>query len=178
MQNPSHQAAPISASSNIRWLYSVATCFDKWRHGHPISNTRHITTADPTFWLQFSASVKCGLQDSIPGRELTRKRVGLRQLRDCDVTNHAQCKPKRNTGSGPPEDRSKQGIAFDIILNIVRLHINIWYNYKLYMWNNRTYCGNVEITAINEMYKVCQKAFCVWRPNHLTTDCYSWLNSN
>jgi hypothetical protein len=44
------------------------------------------------------------------------------------------------------------------------------------MRNKRAYRGNVEITAINEIYRVCQKAFCVWRPNHLTTECYSWLN--
>jgi hypothetical protein len=153
MKNPSHQAAPISASPNARSLHSVTSCFGKGRHGHPINNTRHITTVDPTSGLQFSASVKCGAQDSIPGRELTRKRVSLGQLRDCDVTNQAQCKTKRNNGSGPPEDRSKQGNAFDIILNIVRLHINTRDNYKLYTRNNRAYCGNVKITAVSEIYK-------------------------
>jgi hypothetical protein len=106
---PSHKAALISTSPNVLSLHSVPSCFGEWRHGHSVNNTTHITTAEPTFGFSFSASVKCGVQDSIPGRELTRKRVGLGQLRDCDVTDHAQCVIERINGSGPPEDRSKQG---------------------------------------------------------------------
>jgi hypothetical protein len=45
-------------------------------------------------------------------------------------------------------------LHFDIILNIVRLHINTRDDYKLCVRNNGEYCGNAEIVAVCEIRKV------------------------
>jgi hypothetical protein len=53
-------------------------------------------------------------------------------------------------------------VAFDIILNNVGLHINTSEDYKLYVRKYGVYGGNVEITAISEIYKMSVNIYFVY----------------